>query len=521
MITPDELVGADVRARRETAGLSRRQFTELAGFAAQARIGNIEAHDSWKDGDREAVARVLNGLEDGSIRFPGRTTSAPSKPKTTGGSRARAIEIARAQRPGSGPLTSFGLQLARANELMTELVASIDGEWVQDSVLIDVALDDVELALPIVGPVPTLIDPARYVPPADDRSIHDILPRLGASVLDVAPGTYVLSNSEMSSWGRCQRQWWLAWYRNLLPLKTSATDARATGDRVHRALALYYVPDASMRMDPRDALERIIVEDWTTLVTAMTAANCTEEWIANQATEFMKANALERAMIEGYVAWLQESGADAEYEVLGSEQARWVEFSVPGNAAGDEINVRLIIRQDAQIRRKTDGARLFVDHKTTASIKTLQQGLVGDPQMLTYHVVEWLSSSDNAERCVGALYNMLAKSKRTERAKGPFYERTEVRHNPHELENHLREIMTKARRIVTAKAALDAGVDHHDVVPRTWAGHCTYCDFRPICPMFDDGSRVEDAIAAHYVVGEPRIRYNDLQDFEPKKEVIA
>jgi hypothetical protein len=34
------------------------------------------------------------------------------------------------------------------------------------------------------------------------------------------------------------------------------------------------------------------------------------------------------------------------------------------------------------------------------------------------------------------------------------------------------------------------------------------CEFFVVCPMHDDGSRVDDAIAALYVSGDPMARYN-------------
>lgn len=517
MITPDALTGAYVRERRDALGLSRVQFTALTTFTAQARIGNIEVNDSWKPGDREEVARVLNGLEDGTIPIPDRAPRRASNAdaaRTTrpGNARTRAIEVARRQRPDRVQLTAYMIQLGRAEELMAELADAVDGIWVQDSVVVD-AMADVDLTLAVTGPVPSMID-------VDDRyrnlpSIDDVLPRLGSSVLDVEPGTIVLSNSELGSWDRCKRQWWLNWYRGLLPAKVSATDARASGDRVHRALALYYVPDPARRVDPRDALERIIVEDWTRIAAELDASDATEEWKSTQAAEFIKANALERAMVEGYVDWLTESGADAGLDVIGSEMARFVEFDVDGR------KIRLISRLDAVVRSRDDGTMRFIDHKTTASMTELSTTVIGDPQMLTYHVIEWLADPENTERCVGALYNMLRKVKRTERAKPPFYDRVDVRHNPDELANHLREIRAKARRILITRDMLDGGANHHDVVPRSWGPHCKWCDFRQVCPMFDDGSRIEDALREHYVRGEPRIRYNDLERFEPKNAEVT
>jgi hypothetical protein len=54
------------------------------------------------------------------------------------------------------------------------------------------------------------------------------------------------------------------------------------------------------------------------------------------------------------------------------------------------------------------------------------------------------------------------------------------------------------------KAALDAGVSHHQVAYPRPSGDCSWkCPFFAICPMFDDGSAVESAIEAHYEASDP------------------
>lgn len=113
----------------------------------------------------------------------------------------------------------------------------------------------------------------------------------------------------------------------------------------------------------------------------------------------------------------------------------------------------------------------------------------------------------------GALYNMLRRVKRTAAANPPFYDRVEVRHNMLELTNYLRHLVTTTSEILRARAALDDDADHHDVVPPNPTKNCSWdCDFQPICVMFDDGSRVEDAVAALYRTVDPHERYDrDLE----------
>ncbi len=60
-LTPDDLTGELVLELRTRHKMSRQRFSELAGFQGRstARLSNIENKNSWKPGDREAVARVL------------------------------------------------------------------------------------------------------------------------------------------------------------------------------------------------------------------------------------------------------------------------------------------------------------------------------------------------------------------------------------------------------------------------------------------------------------------------------
>jgi len=139
----------------------------------------------------------------------------------------------------------------------------------------------------------------------------------------------------------------------------------------------------------------------------------------------------------------------------------------------------------------------------TSPMKTIAM----NEQMLHYHLLELLNGGED-ERSDGALYNMLRKVKRTARANPPFYERVEVRHNPHELESFMKRISGEIMDMLVAEARLNDGGDPLTIVYPTINDSCSWsCDFYPICPMVDDGSRLEDAIANLYTVGEPLAYY--------------
>lgn len=313
----------------------------------------------------------------------------------------------------------------------------------------------------------------------------------------------IVTNSQLKDFRRCRRRWWLAWYRKLA-LPESFIGNRATGLRVHRALEAYYVPEGQVPVDPRDALERILVEDWTAL-SQRANARMDEAQVTELSDQFQKAAGLERAMIEGYIQWLEETGADANLEVVASEAVLTKDIEI------DHHPVTIAGLIDARVRRISDNVRLLIDHKTVDNFKTPQATLPLNTQMLHYHLLEWLNTPDGETRCDGALYNMLRRVKRTVRANPPFYDRVEIRHNQLELESYRRHLTATARGIIYTTEALDAGMEHHDIVPPNPTMDCSWdCDFFAVCGMFNDGSRAEDALTNLYQQTDPYDRYDHV-----------
>lgn len=465
MFDPGELTGALVMEIRTNHKLSRVEFSQRAGLTGRstARLNNIERRDSWKPGDREAVARVLNELVP---NFDPRY--------------ARALGYAGTGRPFD--------EVPELTAPVAQLPVTLD--------LVDEA--DVDDQLVTVGDAPS---PALVVPSTDD--LVDAAP--SPPRLDVPAGHYPVSNSELQTWKRCRRKWWLAWYRRLALRTETFVGARSVGDRVHRALQRWYVPEGAPRVDPRDALERVIVEDWTRVAELARERNLDELQLAGLAREFATSTNLERAMIEGYVRWLEETGADAELRVIASETPLLARQELP-----DGRQVALIGKLDVRVKRVTDDVNLFVDHKTVGDLKSPAVTLPQNEQMLHYMLLEWLSSEEGERRCDGALYNMLRRSQRTSRATPPFYDRVEVHHNPYELAAYRRRALAASRDVLDAIVALDDGRLHLEVVYPSPTPSCKWdCDFFAVCNLLDDGSAgVDDMLNALYHEVDPRDRYD-------------
>lgn len=304
------------------------------------------------------------------------------------------------------------------------------------------------------------------------------------------------SNSEFQVFKDCRRKWYLGWYRRLTLRREDHVSAASLGSLVHNALAPWYVPEGEERRDPRETLEGLIAAERAAVMEAY------PEDASGHLVDLSKQHEYARAMIEGYMEWLEETGADSEFEVIGSEQL--VQYEVtPGRT--------LIGRLDTRVRRIVDGVRLFIDHKTCVSFDDLQRTLRMTEQMPTYLILERATGAAEGERVDGAIFNGLRKVKRTPTAKPPFYARFDKTYNSHELESMWIKIQGNMRAIDETAARLDAGEDHRYAAPPHPTRDCHWkCEFYPVCPMFDDGSRAEDMLASVYVVGDPLSRYPEL-----------
>lgn len=314
-----------------------------------------------------------------------------------------------------------------------------------------------------------------------------------------------VTNSELQTFKHCRRKWWLSWYRGLTPKTHSQSGPLALGTRVHEALAAWYVP-GWQGVNPQQALEDLLLRDETTLVAQLTEDD--GEVAAQKLIDFKKDADLARAMIEGYVLWLADTGADQGYTVIAPEQTLTTTIRTPDDAPDLVLSGTV----DVLVQRASDNVILFIDHKTTQSIGQLTRLLLWDEQMQQYRVLTEANRPVDAPMIDGALYNMLRKVKRTATANPPFYERVEVRHNPIQLDHFRERLIGESLQVMQVEKALEAGVNHQFAAYPSPSSRCLWgCEFATVCPMFDDDSRAEDFITEHFVQINPMKRYDDRQ----------
>lgn len=312
------------------------------------------------------------------------------------------------------------------------------------------------------------------------------------------------SQSEMKVFTGCKRRWWLSEYRHLAPIGYDPTGPLRSGTRVHTALEAFYTPGE----DPFRALDYAQQEDWETYL-----VNCVErgeEPDLDTAEQFTKDCQFEKIMLEGYGEWIAEYGEDAGLETIAVEEI----VKVPGSAFAPELVAKyyefdVVGKLDMRVRRESDGARKFVDHKTAASLTMALPTLQMNVQMKHYRWLESMTTPEG-ERSDGALYNVLKKVKRTKVAKPPFFARYEVNHNQEELDNyekHMKRIIAQILELEAELAVTPIEEQPHVAYP-TPDDSCSWrCQFFTACTAFDDGSRAEDMIRDQFTTRDPLARY--------------
>lgn len=290
-----------------------------------------------------------------------------------------------------------------------------------------------------------------------------------------------VSPSEMSRFRRCKRAWYLQYYKrwSVDPAYAPATGAALLGTRVHCAMEAYYGYD----IDPVGALSYIYDAE------RQRRPDCASELTAEQDWATI--------MVAGYLDWAAENGVDEDYDVIETERT----LEVPVLLTNGEMAV-ISGKLDQIVQRRMDGAYLLRDWKTVGTLHKADMLLI-DEQMRIYAAL--LTISMEGLRVDGALYAMLLRSKRTARASGPFYEQVHISYNGREHMSMMMRLKGTLDDMERVTRQLDGGADHRLVAyPTPMIDRCGWdCSFKNVCPLFDDGSRAEAAMAGNFVQRDP------------------
>ena len=306
--------------------------------------------------------------------------------------------------------------------------------------------------------------------------------------------TINVSNSSIQNFKFCRRMYWLENYRKMKPKEVKTTGALALGSRIHLALEMFYNALADGATVEQANIEGI----WSDLVERDRGAL---EAMSYSTDDLDAESELGRIMLEGYIEWMEDNGYMSEYNVTSQEEMLSYPFF--------DGMVNLVGKIDQRLTHKLTGTRHVLDYKTTAQMEQLSSTINQSEQFLTYMLLEMLQYGDVKEVST-ALVVALKKVKRTARAKPPFYAAWEVDHNVYELRNFYLRIQGELQQIMDLHDRLDAGEDHHVVAYPTPSKDCSWrCNFAKICPLFDDGSDAERALAEDFYEGDPFDYYGE------------
>lgn len=315
------------------------------------------------------------------------------------------------------------------------------------------------------------------------------------------------SNSELRTFKRCRRKWYLTFYRGL-SLRKQGVGPLSIGNMVHHPLEMYY---GTPSRDPETF-------DWETPLAEHVEARLADPDLPDHLHADMLADyELVKIMLRGYFAWIMEEGADSELEILSPE--REIEAYLDQIEGTD---VWIIGKLDVEAEIKSDGRRVFIDHKSCANLSDIPKTGQLDEQQRQYGLLQRLEAAALKAAGLpypetftrGGIWNMLRKVKRTATAKPPFYGRASVSHNDDVFRNFYKRVWGEVRDILVTMRNLDAGGDHQvEVYPnptRDCSWDCPF--FAPgVCAMMDDGSDVEAVISLEFTQHDPYARYTELE----------
>lgn len=286
----------------------------------------------------------------------------------------------------------------------------------------------------------------------------------------------------MKQWLTCQRGWYLSHYL-CLRRKHEMSSLPSIGNHVHAGLEAYYRGELDKPSDLVAQRASVLVAEFPEF-----------------ADQISKDAEMSTIMLDGYLEWVEETGADADLEFVAAEQV--VEVGVGP--------FRLRGKIDARFRQISDGALLQLEHKTCGGLNDHPNWAQSNPQFLTYDMLAMMTKPEGV-RTDGLVVNMLRRVKRTVKANPPFYGRHPVRHDTSELRSHYKHVIAIGLQIERARNMLFCGEDFHVVCPPNFSrSHGYSCPCAGLDSLPDDATAdLEGFLEDFYERVDPNERYNE------------
>lgn len=293
----------------------------------------------------------------------------------------------------------------------------------------------------------------------------------------------VITHSDISAFLKCRRAW--AWgFVDDVRKAERPVGAAALGKRVHSALELYYGEGA----DPLVIHDTLAREDITMLETTDSPA-----WEVDQLYNEM---ILGRNCVTAHQDWLEETGADAEFEVAGVEETL--------EAPILDGRVTLRGRVDVMFRSLNDGLLHINDWKTTGAQGSVREGFERSYQA---HVYLALAAHQPGVEIGGAMYTVIRKTKNLARATRPVVERFRVPATRRVAETKMAQIERICEEMLRVIDEYSGG-DTNAAYPAP-GDPCRWCDYKQPCELQDENENAARAMLdSVYQRGGKHARYN-------------
>jgi len=317
---------------------------------------------------------------------------------------------------------------------------------------------------------------------------------------------YSFSHSEMATYKDCKRKWYLQYYLKLRRRREPRALARDTGILTHAALHHFYVSGGLNNDLSKDVMY------------AFLSAARDEDLLkvpADEQDTVREIHDTTKIIVDGYVEWLHETGADIGYKFNHSE----VELRAPGPVPGTEIMGVI----DLGGEHEMSGDLFVMDTKVTNSIDGMLKTLHLVEQGPMYAVLAKINDP-NPDRGFRVVWNMLKRNKQTARAKPPFYQRYELAINMAQLQQFYLQLQGQMEEILRTEARLNDGESHIKVAYPSPSGDCTWkCPYFSVCGAMNDITHndVDYLVNVYFTTPEQRMAAKLEAEQEERREAFT
>lgn len=284
--------------------------------------------------------------------------------------------------------------------------------------------------------------------------------------------SFQVSHSEMQTYKECKRRWYLQYFLGLHKKYQAPRVAADTGIAVHEALHRYYTLGGRHNHDMGFAAAMESIEKAKESALARDLAPPEQDAIR----EIFDTAEI---VTKGYFDWVEKTGADNNWKVIGSEQR----VVIPGPVEGTEIKGFL----DLWGEHEPSGDLLVVDTKVVASFSDTLKTLHINEQGPLYAMLMKITNPDREHKGFRVVWNMIKRNKQTSRAKPPFYERYELAINEDQLVQFYAQLHGQLSDMLETESRLSAGEHHYMVAYPTPTRDCSWkCPYLAVCGAMND-----------------------------------